>query len=99
MDGGPVFLEQARFGQCVTAGTERTQGDSTLGEAPQRRQDLRGYGVAYIDATADEQNVDGAHLLQGDRGRELQAVTGRRGLTVHTDDRPVIHSLARDHVS
>ncbi len=98
MNRRPILIEQAGLGERVSAGAERSQGHAVVRKSTQGCQDLRRYAGFYIDAAADEEDIDRAYLRQGNRGCELEAVARRCRLAIQAHDRPVVHRLARDQV-
>ncbi len=94
----PILVEQAGLGECVSTGAERSERHAAVCKSTQRCQDLWRYPGLYVDAAADENDIDRAYLRQGNRGCELEAIARRCRLAIHAHDRPVVHRLARDQV-
>ena len=98
VDRRAILVEQSRLGQRVSAGAKRAERDVTLGEPAQRGQERRRDRLLDVDAAADEDDVDGADVVERDRRRKRQAVARGDGLAVEARDRPLVDLPLADAV-
>src|SRR5579862_1587176 len=64
VDRRAVVVEQPGLCERISPGAERTERNAPLREALQRREQLRRDCLLHIDATTDEQDVDGSGALE-----------------------------------